>query len=109
LHLKSAAYLSKDWGPPLWEARNREGDEENELFLINYIEICHKNWELLKDVISLGEDDKSNKNKMTKWIKDLNHIRNWTAHPAHGVLTTEQIDKVSELYSKVIEHFPHIP
>lgn len=89
-----------------WEARNREGSEEQELYLINYIEICHSNWELFKDVISLGQGDKSNKKKMTGWIKDLNQIRNRTAHPAHGVLTTEQVAHVNELYSKVNEHFP---
>lgn len=89
-----------------WEARNREGDVEQELYLINYIDICHNNWELFKDVISLGQGDTSNKKKMTRWIKDLNDVRNRTAHPAHGVLNTKQVARVNELHSRVTEHFP---
>ena len=108
----------KDWwtkGIPLkirqyctnrWEASNREGEEEQKLLLINYIEICHNNWELFKDVISLGASDKSNKKEMTKWIRALNEIRNQVAHPTRGVLTTKQVSDVNELHSKVMEHFP---
>ena len=89
-----------------WEARNQEGRVEQGLYLINYIDICHSNWDLFKDVISLGASDKSNKRKMTKWIKELNDIRNRAAHAPQGVLTKEQVAYVYKLHSKVAEHFP---
>ena len=61
-----------------WEEGNREGDEESQLYLINYIDICIKNWDFVKDVISLGVKDKDNKKANTKWIRILNEIRNIT-------------------------------
>ena len=89
-----------------WEAENREGEQESQLYLINYINICHNNWGLFKDVISLDVRNKDNKKANTKWIKDLNEIRKITAHPERGVLTTEQVAFVNELSNKVNEHFP---
>ncbi|MDE0508340.1 MAG: DGQHR domain-containing protein [Gammaproteobacteria bacterium] len=89
-----------------WEAANREGEEESQLYLISYIEICHNNWNLVKDVISLGTKDKDNKQKTTKWIRDLNEIRKITTHPERGVLTTDQVAFVNEIYDKVERDFP---
>ena len=79
-----------------WEAKNREGEEESQLYLINYIEICHKNWDLFKDVISLDARNKDNKKANTKWIKNLNEIRTITMHPERGVLTTDQVASVNQ-------------
>lgn len=89
-----------------WEEKNREGEEEFQLYLINYIDICQSNWDLLKDVISLGARDKNNKKTNTRWIKNLNEIRKITTHPERGVLTTDQVVFVNELFNKVKEHFP---
>ena len=89
-----------------WEAKNRDGEEEHQLYLINYIEICHNNWDLVKDVMSLGKRDKNNKRANTRWIKDLNDIRKITAHPEHGVLTTDQVALVNEYVDKVEQYFP---
>ena len=89
-----------------WEAKNREDEAESQLYLINYIDICHKNWDLFKDVISLDARNKDNKKANTKWIKDLNEIRTITMHPERGVLTTDQVAFVNELFDKVKEHFP---
>ena len=49
-----------------WEEKNREGKEESNLYLIDYIEICIKNWHLVKGVISLDARDKENKKANTK-------------------------------------------
>ena len=89
-----------------WEAKNREGEEESQLYLISYIEICHNNWNLVKDVISLDARDKDNKRVNTKWIKNLNEIRKITTHPERGVLTTDQVAFVNELLDKIEEYFP---
>ena len=89
-----------------WEDKDREGNEEAQLYLINYIEICHNNWDLFKDVISLEARNKTNKGVNTKWIKRLNDVRNVTTHPERGVLTTEQITFVNEYVDKVERYFP---
>ena len=89
-----------------WERANRQGNTENQLFLLDYIEICHKNWDLFKDVISLDSPNKQNKTVNTKWIKNLNDIRNITAHPERGVLSKEQVTEINQLHEKVSEYFP---
>lgn len=89
-----------------WEAKNREGEEESQLYLISYIEICHNNWDLVKDVISLDAKDKDNKRANTKWIKDLNEIRKITTHPERGVLTAKQVAFVNEIFEKIEKYFP---
>lgn len=91
-----------------WEANNREGDEEAQLFLINYIEICYNNWDLFKDVVSLDATDKQNKKANTKWIKDLNDIRQITAHPERGVLSTDQVALVNEVLEKIETYLPDL-
>ena len=90
-----------------WEAKNREGEEESQLYLISYIDICHNNnWGLVKDVISLDASDKDNKRANTKWINDLNEIRKITTHPERGVLTTDQVAFVNQFFDKVEKYFP---
>ena len=89
-----------------WEAKSREGEEEQQLYLINYVDICHGNWELLKDVISLDSKDKDNRPACTKWIKQLNEIRKITTHPERGPLRADQFAFVDELVGKVERHFP---
>ncbi|WP_455874760.1 hypothetical protein [Rhizobium yanglingense] len=64
-----------------WEAKNREGEEESQLYLISYIDICIANWDLVKDVISLDAKDTGNKKVNTKWIAELNEIRQGTTDP----------------------------
>lgn len=89
-----------------WEAKNREGEEESQLYLISYIDICIANWELVCDVISLDTKDKDNKKANTKWIKDLNEIRKITTHPERGVLSTDQVTFVNEVFEKVERYMP---
>ncbi len=92
-----------------WEAKQREGSEEEHLYLISYIDICHQNWDLVREVISLDAPDKSNKRKCTTWIRQLNDIRKITTHPERGILTTDQVSMVEEIHSKVRNHFPDSP
>ena len=89
-----------------WEEKNRDGEEEGQLYLQNYVEICVHNWDIVKDVISLGEKDKEAKTRNTKWIKDLNVIRNKVAHPEQGSLNAQQVMRVTEIYDKVKKYFP---
>jgi DNA sulfur modification protein DndB len=89
-----------------WEEKNREGEEESQLYLISYIDISINNWDLLKDAISLDKKDKDNKKANTSWIKDLNEIRKITTHPERGVLSTDQVAFVNEIYEKVQIYLP---
>jgi DNA sulfur modification protein DndB len=89
-----------------WEAKDQEGEPESQLYLQNYVDICIHNWPLVKDVISLDEKDKEAKTKNTKWIRELNDIRNKVAHPEQGVLDAEQVAFVKEVYDKLEKYFP---
>lgn len=89
-----------------WEEKNREGDEEGQLYLQNYVDICIDNWALVKEVISLGARDKEAKTRNTKWIKDLTTVRNKVAHPEQGLLNSEEVIQVREIYDKVEKFFP---
>ena len=89
-----------------WEAKNREGEEEAQLSLIHYLDICHLNWDLVKDVIALDAANIQNKVESTKWIKQLNDVRQTTMHPERGVLSTDQVASVNELFEKVKRFLP---
>lgn len=89
-----------------WEAKNREGEEESHLYLIDYVEICRENWDLVKGVVSLDSRHKENWRVSTKWIKDLNEIRKVTTHPERGVLSTDQVAFVKDCLDKVEAYFP---
>ena len=89
-----------------WEDNDRRGQKESQLYLIHYIDICVHRWELFRDVISLDARNKDNKRANTKWIKELNDIRNITAHPERGVLSPEQVAFVDECFKKVKAFFP---
>ncbi len=89
-----------------WEAKNRKGEEEAHLYLISYIGICVSNWDLVKDAVSLDAKDKDNKRANTKWIKELNEIRKITTHPERGVLSTDQVSFVNDIFEKVERYIP---
>ncbi len=90
----------------MWEEKDREGEEEAQLYLISYIDICISNWDLFKEVISLDAKQKDDKSKNTKWIKNLNEIRKTTTHPERGVLSTDEVSFVNETSEKVDKFFP---
>ena len=89
-----------------WEEKNRAGDIESQLFLLDYVAICKQNWSHVKEVISLDKSDKEAKTANTKWISDLNKIRNQVFHPTRGPLNTSQVEKVEEIYNLVEKFFP---
>ena len=57
----------------------------------------------MKDVISLDSKDKE---ANTKWIRDLNEVRNKVAHPEQGSLDATQIAFVRRIYDLVEKYFP---
>lgn len=89
-----------------WEEKNREDSVEKQLFLINYVDICIHNWDIVKDVISLDAKDKQAKTVNIKWIKQLNEIRNKVSHPEQGDLNANQVALVGDIYEKVKKYFP---
>ena len=88
-----------------WEIK-REGPVESYLYLKDYVHISVKNWDLVKDVVSLDANDKMAKTKNVKWINELNTISQKTKHPEKGPLSVEQVARVNELYDLVLEFFP---
>ena len=92
-----------------WEENGRQGEAHEELYLIHYQNIClyQGNWTIFKDVVSLGEKDRDNKQKNTKWIKEINDLRQITAHPERGPLNRSQVERVEEIYEKVMAYFPN--
>ena len=89
-----------------WEEKNHEGPVESFLYLRDYVHISVKNWDLVKDVISLDAKDKMAKKKNVQWISDLNIISQTTKHPEKGPLSVEQVERVNELSVLVQKHFP---
>ena len=51
--------------------------------------------------IPLGEKDKEDKRRNTKWIRDLNDIRNRVSHPERGGLDRVQVEWVREIHGLV--------
>ena len=92
----------------LWEEKNRDGEVHSTLYLSHYETICKhgQNWEIFKDVISLDEKDKNNKNKNSKWMREINNFRQTTAHPERGPLNNTQVSRVNEIYNKVQQYLP---
>ena len=89
-----------------WEDKDRQGEKGSLLFLINYIDACHHSGPLFRNVISLDTRNEDNKKANTKRIKDLNNIRNITAHPKRGVLIITQVDFVNDCFESVEKYFP---
>lgn len=89
-----------------WEKKNREGEEESHLYLINYQDIAIANWDLFRDSLSLGYKDPDNKKESTKWIKQLNDIRQYTAHPEKGLLSKDQVKLVGDIFEKAEAYIP---
>lgn len=89
----------------LWEENNREMPEESYLYLVDYINIAHFNWDLMKDAFALGAKNEQNWKECLKWVKKLADIRTITHHPEKGVLTVDQVAYVREIADKVERHF----
>ena len=89
-----------------WEQKNREGNEEGQLYLQNYVDICIQNWDILKDVISLDANDKQATTANVKWIKSLKDIHDIVKHEERGPLDKEQTAFLRNLAEKVDKYFP---
>ena len=69
------------------------------LFLIDNRDIALANWTLFKDAFSLSTQGK--KQDRTKWLVDLNQIRQTTHHVVKGVLSRDQVDQVKVIHKEV--------
>jgi DNA sulfur modification protein DndB len=89
-----------------WENSGREERPYNKLTFISYDAIARINWDDFNENFSLGENDKSNKDKCLKWLKKANDFRQRTHHPERNPLEEEDIEYINEIHSKVLEYFP---
>lgn len=88
-----------------WEEKNRQGEEEEELNLSDYVHIASANWEIFKHYFALGAKNIDDKKKVMKWIDDLIRLRNKTSHPERGLLNAKEASRVKEIYDLVDEYF----
>lgn len=75
--------------------------KEQYLTLINYRSIALDNWDIMEKAYSFTV--KGNKTKKTKWLVDLNEIRNITHHAEKWPASKDQIKFVREVHRFVME------
>lgn len=73
---------------------NKRGAKEAYFDLMDYRKIAHSQWVLFQPVLGYGKKNDS-KDKQTKWLVDVNEMRNSVAHASSGVSLS--IEKVSQL------------
>ncbi len=88
------------------EVEHGEKKPEQYLCLINYRDIAHHTWEKFKPLYSLG--DRCAKAKATKWLVDLNKVRNITHHREKWPATKEQTKMVRNIYHKLMLRFDYL-
>lgn len=74
------------------EQGGKSGGREQNFDVIDYREIVSANWELFEKILGRGE--KGSKEKRTKWISDVNELRQKVMHASKGQslpITEEQL------------------
>jgi len=70
---------------------NKRGQREAYLDLIDYRTIATSQWQLFQSLLGIGKKNDS-KEKQTKWMQEVNEMRNVVAHASSGVtLSVEQV------------------
>jgi DNA sulfur modification protein DndB len=74
---------------------NKRGRREAYLDLIDYRTIAISQWPLFQAVLGFGKKTES-KDRQTKWLQEVNELRNVVAHASSGVsLSIEQVASLS--------------
>jgi hypothetical protein len=74
------------------EQGGKSGGREENFDVIHYREIVSENWDLFEKILGRGE--KGSKDKRTKWIHDVNELRQKVVHASKGQslpITEEQL------------------
>lgn len=70
---------------------NKRGARETYLDLIDYRTIALSQWQLFQQILGHGKKSES-KDRQTKWLQEVNEMRNVVAHASSGVsLSVEQV------------------
>ena len=70
---------------------NKRGNRESYLDLIDYRTIAISQWTLFQQILGYGKKSES-KDRQTKWLQEINEMRNIVAHASSGVsLSVEQV------------------
>lgn len=70
---------------------NKRGSREAYLDFIDYRTIALSQWSLFQEILGYGKKNES-KDKQTKWMQEVNEMRNVVAHASSGVsLSVEQV------------------
>ena len=73
---------------------NHRGAREAYFDLIDYRNIAQANWTIFQNLLGRGKKNES-KDKQTKWMSEVNEIRNQVAHASSGVML--RADSLSRL------------
>lgn len=74
---------------------------ETYIDLIDYRKICEDNWGLFHEIISLGLDCGNRKSDRTKWINDVNAIRNRISHHTREDITNNDVSFLRDVWGRV--------
>src|SRR5690606_10809648 len=70
---------------------SKRGSREAYFDLIDYRTIAESQWGIFQNLLGYGKKSES-KSKQTKWLQDINEMRNVVAHASSGVsLSLEQV------------------
>lgn len=90
------------------ESENCVKEAEQYIGLIDYRNIAMHSWDnLFKPLFSLGEGNMNKKNA-TKWLVELNTIRNITHHREKWPATKEQVKLIREIHKKFMERLEEL-
>jgi DNA sulfur modification protein DndB len=87
---------------------NKRGSREAYFDLIDYRTIAASQWSLFQKVMSQGKKSES-KEKQTKWLQDVNEMRNVVSHASSGIsLSIEQVATL-EGYERQLAEMSGLP
>ena len=84
-----------------FEKDGRVRGVETYIDLIDYRKISEENWDLFQDVISIDTGNGNRKSDRTKWIMEVNSIRNNISHHTREGITHINITFLQEVWNKI--------
>lgn len=88
---------------------NKRGSREAYFDLIDYRTIAINNWALFESFIGFGDRPNASKEKRTRWMADVNEIRNQVAHASSGViLDSESITTLEKHLHALNTHLANV-
>jgi DNA sulfur modification protein DndB len=84
-----------------YEKDKGQRDPEQYICLINYRDIAVNSWDIFQTLFTLGEN--GNRKDGTKWMVELNTIRNITHHREKWPASKDQVKRIREIHQKLMK------